>query len=112
MRLRRLVLPLVIALTVLVSGCGNGEAPSVDGGDPELVRGREVFVERCARCHGGSGGGGAGPRLSGGVVVRRYPDPEAQAQVVRNGRGAMPGFGNVLSPEDVNAVVRYTREAL
>jgi mono/diheme cytochrome c family protein len=112
MRLRRLAFPLVMVLTLFAAACGDTETPPVAVDDPVLEQGRIVYVERCARCHGGSGGGGAGPRLSGGNVVRRYPDAEAQAEVVRNGRGAMPPFRNVLSDDEIDAVVRFTREVL
>jgi mono/diheme cytochrome c family protein len=35
-----------------------------------------------------------------------------QVDVVADGRGSMPGFGGRYSPEELAAVVRYTREVL
>ena len=36
----------------------------------------------------------------------------AQAEVIRDGRGAMPAWEGTLSPAQIDAVVRYTREVL
>jgi mono/diheme cytochrome c family protein len=79
--------------------------------DATLVAGRAVWVDKCARCHGPKGKGGAGPKLAG-VVAAKYPDAAAEAAVVREGRRGMPAFGSSLSPEQIDAVVRYTREVL
>jgi mono/diheme cytochrome c family protein len=77
----------------------------------EATTGEEVFTASCARCHGPEGEGGVGPRLAGTVVVE-YPDIEDQVAVVRDGRGSMPSFRDRLTPEQVQAVVAYTREDL
>ena len=73
--------------------------------------GKEVFTANCARCHGPDGEGGVGPRLAGTVAVE-YPDEEDQAAVIRDGRTGMPSFRNRLTPEQISAVVAYTREDL
>jgi mono/diheme cytochrome c family protein len=76
------------------------------------VDGAAIFGQRCAGCHGGDGSGGIGPRLAGGRVVADFPDPQDQIAVVTNGRGRMPAFGERLSPEEIAAVVEYTRTVL
>jgi mono/diheme cytochrome c family protein len=114
------VVSVIVASAALWAGCtssGGGDAPAVPaaaGGtpDPVLVHGRDVFVERCTRCHGASGGGGAGPRINDGRLLRDFPDPAQQEAVVRNGRKGMPSFRDKLSDDDIAAVVRYTREVL
>jgi mono/diheme cytochrome c family protein len=73
--------------------------------------GHEVFTSNCAGCHGPEGEGGTGPRLAGEVVVA-YPDVDDQVAVVRDGRGTMPSFQDRLTPEQIQAVVDYTREEL
>jgi mono/diheme cytochrome c family protein len=70
--------------------------------------GRAIFTTRCASCHGADGGGGFGPALAG-VVVRRFPNPADQQVVVANGRGSMPSFAGSLTPEQIAAVVAFTR---
>jgi mono/diheme cytochrome c family protein len=71
--------------------------------------GQAIFATRCASCHGADGGGGFGPALRGGVVVADFPNASDQAVVVARGRGSMPSFGDSLTPEQIAAVVEYTR---
>jgi mono/diheme cytochrome c family protein len=73
--------------------------------------GHAIFATRCAACHGADGEGGFGPTLAG-VVAQRYPNPADQIAVVANGRGSMPSFADSLTPEQIAAVVEYTRNEL
>jgi mono/diheme cytochrome c family protein len=73
--------------------------------------GPAIFATRCASCHGADGGGGFGPALAG-VVTGRFPNPADQEAVVANGRGAMPSFSDSLTPEQITAVVEFTRTEL
>jgi cytochrome c oxidase subunit 2 len=83
-----------------------------DAGDATLLAGRAIWINRCARCHGPAGKGGAGPRLAG-RVVSAYPDAAAEVAVVTNGKGSgMPAWKSVLSDSDIAAVVEYTRRVL
>jgi cytochrome c oxidase subunit II len=106
----------LVALVVLVVFAGVGcsaDPPDVpEGADPVLLQGRDVFAARCVSCHGESGGGGRGPSVRGERMLERFPDPADQIAVIANGRGGMPAFGSVLSEEEIDAVVRYTREVL
>ena len=45
-------------------------------------------------------------------MTSRFPDPAEQAAVVANGRGAMPSFSSSLTPEQIAAVVEFTRTGL
>lgn len=74
--------------------------------------GASIFATRCASCHGSDGGGGFGPALGGGLVAERYPDPADQHAVVTDGLGSMPSFASSLTPEQIQAVVDYTRNDL
>ena len=111
-RLITVLLPVGLVLT----GCG-GEAGAPQAGPTtttvdELELGERVYAENCSRCHGPQGGGGVGPRLADGRVVKRYPNPDDHRKVVVEGRGAMPAWGLHLSDEEIDAVVRYERERL
>lgn len=104
-------------MVVALAACSSGDAPEVPEGadgtrDPVLVEGRDVWSSNCSRCHGASGGGGAGPKLSHGRAEERYPDVADMVAVVTEGRNAMPSFGGSLSDEQIHAVVRYVREVL
>lgn len=107
----------MLLVALLTAACGSTAPPEVpaaaDGSvDPVLELGREVWGDQCSRCHGSDGGGRSGPRLNGGRVIERFPDPADQVDLVVQGRGGMPGFGERLSAEEIDAVVAYTREVL
>ena len=85
----------------------------------------------CARCHthGWSydepliaGGGAMGPNLTGGSEVRQFPTESDHVEFVTDGSengkrygaqgqgtGRMPGFGQVYTEEQIQAVVEYER---
>ncbi|MDQ3781872.1 MAG: c-type cytochrome [Actinomycetota bacterium] len=116
----------------------TGEAANCDGSAPGeestdfFTLGGEVYTARCAVCHGANGGGGVGPPLAGEAVVATFPggscatddghiawvalgtggwpDPTygAIAKPV-GGAGVMPAFGELLSEEELGAVVLYER---
>src|SRR5262245_54704617 len=97
------VIALVTALVFVVLLFTN--EPSGGGGGP----GAKLFAANCARCHGAEGDGGIGPQLSGGKVVKAFPDVNDQVQFVTRGQGGMPAFGDTLSPQQIQQVVEYTR---
>ena len=112
----------ITTATLSLAACGGGGGAQGGGGsspvptgrqaqDPQLVEGRRVYVATCARCHGARGEGRVGPRLAG-RVADRFPEVGDQIGFVQEGRGLMPGFGNVLTDEEIEAVVRYEREVL
>jgi mono/diheme cytochrome c family protein len=74
--------------------------------------GEAIFAAQCAGCHGSDGGGSFGPKLGGGSVVQNFPDAADEIRVVSEGRGRMPAFGASLTPEQIAAVVEFTRTQL
>ncbi|MFA5565745.1 MAG: cytochrome c [Acidimicrobiia bacterium] len=103
-------------MVLTLSACATDESPEVPSSngttDPVLEQGRSVFSSNCARCHGSSGGGGAGVKLSQGRAVELHPDIATMIEVVTNGKNGMPSFGKALSEAEIEAVVRYVREVL
>lgn len=93
--------------------------------------GAELFDMFCARCHtagysygepGATGGGALGPSLRAGASVGRFPDIENQIEFVNEGSefevpygnqgigsGRMPGFMEMLLPEQIRAIVEFER---
>jgi len=63
-----------------------------------LASGPELFQASCAVCHGPQGRGGSGPPLAGNPAAGR---PANVADLIRFGRGLMPGFQAQLSPEQI-----------
>lgn len=96
---------------VLFVACSPGSSPAAPSGDPVLVEGQKVYSSNCAGCHGASGQGGFGKKIAG-VVTTDYPNVADQIALIANGKGAMPGFSQKLSAEQIEAVTRYTREVL
>lgn len=101
-----------IVLAFATSGFDDATATATDSDPVLLLSGERVYVAQCARCHGAEGEGGIGVPIGGGLLVEKYPDIEAQIDVIANGRRAMPGFGTVLSAEEIESVARYEREQL
>jgi mono/diheme cytochrome c family protein len=81
-----------------------------------LARGRQVYSNYCAVCHGGSGAGD-------GPMIPRYPNPPsfkteqskslaegAMFHVITIGRNNMPSHASQVSAEDRWKVIRYIRK--
>ncbi len=113
-------------------------SPAATGGPTELTLGATIFATKCSSCHGASGGGGVGRQLSGGEVLKTFPNIADQLAFVSHGsEGAgigtvygdpnreggphiagsyngnhMPAFEKALKPEELLAVVRHERETI
>jgi mono/diheme cytochrome c family protein len=95
-------------------GGGGSSTPELtpqEERDPLLVTGREVYIESCAGCHGSAGDGGSGPQLSDGEVADNLT-LEEQIEVITDGRGNMPPWGDDLSEEEIEGVARFERVVL
>jgi mono/diheme cytochrome c family protein len=90
-------------------GSGGGKPPQqvVDAGD--AAKGKQVFADNCAACHGGDGGGGTGPQLRG---QDQYTDAETVVDQVRGGGGGMPAFGDRLSEQELADVSAFVTKDL
>jgi mono/diheme cytochrome c family protein len=103
----------VICLAASVAGAAA--APQKGRAAARAERGREVYTERCARCHGADGQGRT--RMGETVEAPDLSDPDWQRQrsdarmvaAVANGRGSMPPFKRKLSRQDIAASVAYVR---
>jgi len=89
------------------TGCARRERSTVNATD--------TYQRACARCHGERGQGGSASVE--GAVPRDFTDAAwrdsrsaAQiAEIVRAGKGPMPSFEGVLSPEEIDAVAEVVR---
>jgi mono/diheme cytochrome c family protein len=105
------------------------------GGDSGPRTGPQIYASAgCGSCHGPAGGGGVGPKLSGGETKLTFPNVEDMVKWVAEGSspsrgkpygdpnrpggprpaasGGMPAFGTQLTPEEITTVVEYVREQL
>jgi len=80
--------------------------------DELIAKGETVYANNCASCHMGDGAGLAGtfPAITGSAIVTG--DMNAQVDLMMNGKGMMPAFGQMLSPVDFAAVSTFVRNGL
>jgi len=69
--------------------------------------GQETWAGVCAKCHGLSGEGGIGRRLTGSPILQ---DDQALENVVRHGRRTMPAVGSGWTNEQMEALTNYLEE--
>ncbi|MFQ3584258.1 MAG: c-type cytochrome [Cyanobacteriota bacterium] len=77
--------------------------------EPDLALGAKVFQAKCIGCHlGGRNSLVAAKTLFLDALHEYHVDtPELiQAQVTK-GKGAMPAFGKILKPEEIESVAAY-----
>ncbi len=72
--------------------------------NPDAMTGRQLFVANCTVCHGENGEGGVGPMLVGN---KRAADRANVADMIKFGRGSMPGFGPKLSDIQQETLTDY-----
>ncbi len=80
------------------------QAQAQEAGSSDL--GEQIFVGACAKCHGPEGEGLIGPGFTSASVA----DPEAIAEIVRNGRGRMPAIGEEWEDFQMEALTDYLGE--
>ena len=80
-------------------------ASAQDAFTPEQVKsGSETYARHCAACHG--------PRLAnpeGASDLRKFPRDQRERFLtsVSKGRNAMPPWGDLLKPEEIDALWAY-----
>jgi mono/diheme cytochrome c family protein len=132
-------MPIVGLLPLWMILYAGSLSPASTGGPTQLTEGATIFASKCSSCHGAGGGGGVGRQLSGGEVLKTFPNIADQLAFVAhgtdgvgvgvgygdpnreggqhiagtfNGGNKMPAFGDVLKPEELLAVVRHERETI
>jgi len=102
--------------TAAVVSAGSGAAQARrGGGQSQAGRGRAVYEEKCARCHGADGAGRTRlaevvepPDLTDAAWQRKRSNARMIASV-SNGLGQMPAFKKKLSRQEIAAAVAYVR---
>lgn len=87
-----------------------------------LIRGRQLFEQNCATCHGDFGEGGPNPSLPGQIIVPissaeflSTRDDNTLRSIISHGQptlGMSPfstSFGGPLSEDDIDAIVAFVR---
>ncbi|MGC8779319.1 MAG: c-type cytochrome [Anaerolineae bacterium] len=75
----------------------------------EVKMGRAIYEQQCASCHGpdGKGNPSAGDLTDFGRTAAI--SQKAWAELLAQGRGTMPAFGDKLAPAEQRAVLEYVR---
>ena len=117
----------VIFAIFLISSCTNAENPGTPSNTPtsaakatatpdEFASARASFAKHCVACHGAEGEGGLKtvdnkklkvPSLSTGHALK-HTEEDFVEQIMKGGDG-MPEFKDKLSPDEINALVRFVR---
>jgi len=99
------MMQLVRYVSSLSPHSANASLPRVSPGNAD--RGRELFAENCAQCHGAAANGASvgsanvAPSLAGASAFQI-------AEAIRSGPGVMPRFGpDMLSDRDVDDIASY-----
>ena len=90
----------VLALVGASTGA-QGQEPVSPG---QLTKGADIFARHCSACHGARM---ADPQAA--FDLRKFPRDQKRRFVnaVTNGKSNMPPWGDVLSPEDIEALWAY-----
>jgi mono/diheme cytochrome c family protein len=105
----RALLVIGLALAAIASP-GLADEPGGSSKTQAPVTGEQVYTQVCQACHMANAKGGQGaaviPALAGNprLAIAAYP-----IAMVVNGRGAMPGFTDILNPTQIANVVGYVR---
>lgn len=77
---------------------------------PTKERGAKLFAESgCTQCHGAQGNGtDKAPSIH--EVRKRKTDEQIYLQI-KEGKGAMPAFGDALSEDEIRSIVAFLRAA-
>jgi ubiquinol-cytochrome c reductase cytochrome c subunit len=103
------------ALVVYIGkAVGDAQLPQVDPALGNLQRGRQLYGQACAACHGMNGAGAAlgGQNIA---VSLQNVHPQDVAEAIKIGPGQMPvgggltdyEFGTASSTQEVNDIARY-----
>lgn len=63
-----------------------------------VEQGHAIYRQNCLPCHGGTATGGVGPKLAKSPILM---DEQRFWSTVLQGRGAMPGWGTMLTKQEI-----------
>ncbi|MBP7816746.1 MAG: cytochrome c [Phenylobacterium sp.] len=107
----KMISKLTLALALCLAAPAMADEPGPGGSKPPVpVTGQQVYQMVCQTCHmaDGKGAVGAGsfPSLASNPKMKMAAYPIV---MVTKGRGGMPWFSDMLTPEQTAAVITYVR---
>jgi mono/diheme cytochrome c family protein len=113
---RRFLATALLLLAGGLAGCDveRRKSDAELGLTPQQANGRKIYDNNCDRCHlPYSTKGKKGPGLKG-TFQNKYlsqtglpANDERVIDIIRNGRPDMPGYGQVLSSQDIQDLLAY-----
>ena len=114
--MRAVAAPLLAVLLASVTACSDGGGSGSEASSDLAARGREVYAQSCASCHGEDlQGTDRGPsHLSIVYEPSHHPDGAFRAAIANGAPQHHWDFGPMppvegLTTEDVNAVIAFVR---
>ncbi len=95
---------LMLLLLVLIGGEGAWAS--------DVFKGREIYMRECMACHGNAGEGNMPGLPNFQESQTLFKTDSALYDIIRDGRGIMPGFGGLLKDEEIRDVTAYLRSFL
>lgn len=104
----------VVLTIAAAAGCARSSQAS-DGAPGDDTR--ALFDRACAKCHGADGSGGLPTVANGPKPIdlrdaswQQSRSDEEVVRAIREGRGAMPPFGDVLTADQMSQLARHVRQ--
>ena len=94
-------LSIYLIILFIFSACGQQNFQ-------EESTGKDVYLARCAACHGDELEGKVGPKLGKESNAKEMPD-SYWIQTITKGKGSMPGLSS-LTDQEVLLVIDYIRD--
>ncbi len=94
------------SVALLFLACSSGDAPVELGADSGISEGERIYRMNCTLCHGADGKLG----FNGAKDLTKSTLTKAEMIArVREGKGTMLPYKNMLTPKDIEAVVAHVR---
>jgi mono/diheme cytochrome c family protein len=110
------LIPLLCVSMLVADGCDvqRRQTDAQLGLNSQQAAGRRIYDQYCDRCHAPySSRGRQGPSMQG-VFKNRFlslsglpANDERVAEIIRTGRGKMPGYSQVLSQQQIEDLLAY-----
>jgi len=109
-----LVMTSLVSITFSACDVERRKSDAELGLNPQQAAGRKLYDNYCYRCHEPySSRGKKGPSMKG-VFKRQYlelsglpANDERMADIIKNGRSKMDGFGQVMNDEQIKDLIAY-----
>lgn len=104
------ILPLCLCLLMsLTAACGvSDRAATIEGLSGDAAKGKTLYDQDCASCHGADGKGTPRGDTLVSDHVKNHSDGEL-ADVIIDGDGSMPAYGTDYSDQDIADVLAHIR---